>query len=348
MNLPDIRNVDLEGKRVLMRVDFNVEFESGHPREIHKIKSVCDTLEYVLSKSGVKVALLSHFGRPKGRQEEFSFENFYEAIGKILKKDLVFIPDCLGDAAKKGLQDLKEGQVLMLENVRFYEEDEKGEVDFAGKLVENFDVYVNEAFGASHRDHASITKVTSLISSFAGLNLMKEIKELSSLRDNFKNPAVALIGGAKIETKIPLIEFFSKKYDQVLVGGKLGLEAEKQGLVFSKNVFIPVDYLGDGLDVGPLTVDKFNDYLKKARTIVWNGPLGKFEDPQFRSGTAGVLEEIISNKDAHKIAGGGETVQVLEENNLISNFDFISTGGGAMLEFLVKGDLIGLKALVKN
>ncbi len=345
MNLADIRKADLEGKRILIRVDFNVEFENGKPKELHKIMAINGTLEHVLSNNEVKVALLSHMGRPKARSSEFSFGNFYKEIGNILNKDLVFVPDCIGEQVEAGLRSLKGRQALMLENVRFYKEDEDGDAGFAKKLAENFDIYINEAFGASHRSHSSLVNITEYLPSFAGLNLLKEVRELTSVRDGFERPAVALIGGAKIETKIPLIEFFSEKYDKVLVGGKLGLEAKKQGLKFKDNVSVPVDYLSDGLDIGPETVKKFRVSIKEAKTIVWNGPMGKFEDPEFRPGTVGVLREIVVNKKAKKIAGGGETIQFLEENDLLDQFDFISTGGGAMLEFLVKGTLPALEVL---
>lgn len=345
MNLKSIRETNLENKKILVRIDFNVEFEDGKPKEYHKIKAVADTIDLILSKKGVKVALLSHLGRPEKISPEFSFGNFYEEIGRILGKDIVFVSDCIGKNVKDGLKNLKEDQILMLENVRFYKEDEAGDTAFARKLAENFDVYVNEAFGVSHRSHASTVNIAKIIPSFAGLNLLKEVEELSLLRDNFDKPAVAIIGGAKIGTKVPLIEFFSEKYDCVLVGGKLGLEAEKRGITFKENVFLPVDYLGNGLDVGPKTVKEFAGYVKRAKTIIWNGPLGKFESPEFEAGTLNIMKEIVSNKGARKIAGGGETVQVLEENNLMDNFDFISTGGGAMLEFLVKGTLPALDAL---
>jgi len=345
MKLPDIRMADLEGKRVLMRVDFNVEFENGKPKELHKIKAVKDTLDFVLSKKGVKVSLLSHLGRPEKKSSEFSFRNFYKEIGIILERKPVFVSECVGGDVKKAMEKLEENGVLMLENVRFYREDEMEDAIFAGKLAENFDIYVNEAFGVSHRRHSSLVKIAEILPSFAGINLIKETEELANLREKFKKPAVAIIGGAKIETKVPLIDFFSKNYDQVLVGGKLGLEAEKQGLVFSENVFIPVDYLGNGLDIGPQTVDKFGTYIKEAKTILWNGPLGKFENPEFKKGTVEVLGKIILNKEAFKVAGGGETVQVLEEGGWLNEFDFVSTGGGAMLEFLVKGTLPALEAL---
>lgn len=347
MILSDFKNADLGNKRVLVRVDFNVEFfKDGKPKEKYKIESAKNTINFLLEKPGIKIALLSHLGRPENREKEFSFRNYYKELGKILGIELVFVEDCIGEEVKTALGGLKIGQVLMLENVRFYKEDTGGDIEFAKKLTENFDVYINEAFGASHRDHSSITKITQILPFFAGFNLQKEVEKLEKVREKFERPALALIGGAKIETKLPVIKFFAEKYNKVLVGGKLGLETEKEKIFFPQNVLTPLDYTGGGMDIGPQTVGRFKREIVGAKTIVWNGPLGKFEEPPYDKGTSEILNEIIKNKNAYKVAGGGETIQVLEEKNLIGEFDFISTGGGAMLEFLAKGTLPGIEALI--
>jgi len=348
MNLPDIKKADLENKHVLMRVDFNVEIEDGKIQEEYRIKSVKETIDFILSKSGVKLALLSHLGRPQGKDEKFSFSKIYQEIGELLEKEIIFVDDCVGEKVKIALDNLGNDQILMLENVRFYKEEEKGDVDFAKKLAENFDIYINESFGVDHRNHASLTKITELLPFFAGLNLQKEVEELGKIQEDFERPAVAIVGGAKIETKLPVIKFFAEKYDWVLVGGKLGLEAEKQNITFPNNVILPEDYKGDGLDIGPRAIRIFDDYIPQANTIVWNGPLGKFEEREFSIGTEKLLEAIRKNRTAHKVAGGGETLQFLEERDALEEFDFVSTGGGAMLEFLVKGTLPALEALEKN
>jgi len=343
MILPDIKGANLDGERVLVRVDFNVVDDNGKLKEKYRIKAAQKTIDFVLSKPGTKVALLSHLSQPG-----VSFKNAEKEIGEILDKEIFFVDDCVSEKVKTALNGLKNEQVLLLENVRLHKEEKESDNEFAKKLAENFDVFVNEAFGASHRDHASIAQTVGFLPSFAGFNLQKEIKELNKMRGDFEKPAVAIIGGAKIETKLPVINFFAKNYDQVLVGGKLGLEAEKQNIIFPDNVILPKDYCGQGLDVGPKTVKLFVDYVSQAKTVVWNGPLGRFEDEKFRKGTEDVVRAVAKNGVAYKIAGGGETIQFLEESGLIDEFNFVSTGGGAMLEFLSKGTLPALEALKKH
>ncbi|MCF7835662.1 MAG: phosphoglycerate kinase [Candidatus Marinimicrobia bacterium] len=341
-----IRNIDAKGKRVLVRVDFNVEFEDGKPKDAYKIRAVKETIDFILSNKGAKIALLSHIGRPKGKRvEELSFSGFCGEIGKILNKKIVFSSDCVGEEVEGKLNNLEEGQVLMLENVRFYMEEFENDDLFASKLAKNFDIYVNDAFSVSHRPHASLVKITEKLPSFFGFNFEQEVEKLSKLRKNYKKPTVAIIGGAKIETKLPVITFFAKNYDSVLLGGRLGIEAESRGLDFTKNVIIPKDYIDDSLDVGPETVSLFKIKIKKAKTIVWNGPLGKFEEEKYAGGTDSILKAIADNDSAYKVAGGGETVQVIEEAGFMKKFDFISTGGGAMLVFLSEGTLVALDSL---
>jgi len=350
MNLSSIKDVSFQNKRILMRVDFNVEFDeqTGRPLQIARIESAKETIDALVAQPGVKLALLSHLGRPEGRDEKFSFSKLNPEIGKILGIETVFVPDCVGDSVEQALTQLQGGQVLMLENVRFYQQDSEGDMEFAKKLSQNFDVFVNDAFGSCHRDHSSVTKVAELLPSFAGLNLLREVENLEKTRANFQRPAVAIIGGAKIETKLPVINFFSENYDYVLIGGKIGLEAESRGLRLQENVCIPSDYVGGGLDIGPQTIEKFKSHIKDAKTIVWNGPMGKFETEEFAKGTNEILGAILENKDAYKVTGGGETIQVLEERNFMDKFNFVSTGGGAMLDFLVKGSLPGIESIGKK
>lgn len=348
MILPDIRKADLKGKRVLLRVDFNVEAEGGKLKEEYKIKSAKETIDFILSFTDVKLALLSHLGRPHQKEEEFSFKNFCGQLENILDINLYFIDDCIGEKVKNAFMVLHDKRALMLENARFYEEEEAGDANFARKLAENFDVYVNESFGVDHRAHASLTTIIEFLPSFAGINLQKEALELSRARNSFEKPAVAIIGGAKIETKLPMIKFFAKNYDYVLIGGKIGLEAQKNKVILPANVILPIDYLADGLDIGPQTIEIFKKHIELAKTIVWNGPLGKFEDLAFAVGTKSIAEAVSFNAGAYKVAGGGETIQFLEQNNLMDKFNFISTGGGAMLEFFIKGTVPVLEALKRS
>lgn len=339
-------------KRVLMRVDYNTglisEKKDGTFTEEYKIKSAKDSVDYILSKRGAKLALLSHFGEPEEKQDDFSFKNLYRSFGKILGREIVFIDDCVGEKVKEGLDNLEESQILMLENVRFHKEEALNDKKFAGFLASGFDVYVNEAFGVSHRNHSSVALITEFLPSFAGFNFQKEVEELGKIRFNFKRPAIAIIGGAKIETKMPVIQFFSENYDNVLLGGKVGAEAVKNNFFPNSNVVLPEDEMGDGLDIGPKTAEKFAEYIKNGSTIVWNGPLGCFEKPPFDEGTLEVLKAVIKNKKAYKVAGGGETLQLLEQYNLNSKFNFVSTGGGAMLDFLAQGTLPGIEALISS
>ncbi|MDO8555008.1 MAG: phosphoglycerate kinase [bacterium] len=362
MNLPDLKNADMEAKRVLMRVDYNVGFISekadGTFTEEYRIKSSKDSIDYILSKRGAKLALLSHFGepaspefqrgKPEEKQDDFSFKNLYRSFGKILGREIVFIDDCVGEKVKDGLDNLKEGQILMLENTRFHKEEVLNDKKFAGSIASNFDIYINEAFGVSHRNHSSVARIAEFLPSFTGFNFQKEVEELGKIRFNFKRPAVAIIGGAKIGTKMPVIQFFSENYDYVLLGGKVGMEAIKNNFFPNSNVFLPKDEKGEGLDIGPKTVEEFAEYIKSANTIVWNGPLGCFEKLPFNEGTLDVLKTIIGNKRAYKVAGGGETLQLLEQYGLISKFNFVSTGGGAMLDFLVQGTLPGIESLINS
>lgn len=350
--MPDLKNADMEAKRVLMRVDYNVGFISekadGTFTEEYRIKSSKYSIDYILSKHSAKLALLSHFGEPEEKQDDFSFKNLYRSFGKILGREIIFIDDCVGEKVKEGLDNLKEGQILMLENTRFHKEEVLNDKKFADYIASNFDVYVNEAFGVSHRNHSSVARIAEFLPSFAGFNFQKEIEELGKVRFNFKRPAVAIIGGAKIKTKMPVIQFFSENYDNVLLGGRAGIEAIKNNFFPNSNVVLPKDEKGDGLDIGSKTVEEFAKYIKSANTIVWNGPLGCFEKPPFDEGTLEVLKAVIKNKKAYKVAGGGETLQLLEQYNLNSKFNFVSTGGGAMLDFLAQGTLPGIKALISS
>lgn len=334
-----IEKADFRGKRVLVRVDFNVEFDGEKLEEKYRILAAKPTIDFISCQRGAQIALLSHLGRPAGFDKKFSFENIYKKIGEIIGLELVFVDDCVGGKVAEALVNLKNGQVLMLENVRFYGEEEKGDEKFAEKLAANFDLYVNEAFGVSHRGHASLAKIGGFLPVCFGFNFKKEIEQLEKARDNFERPAVAIIGGAKIETKLPLINFLSKIYDYVLVGGKLGIEAESQKISFAENVILPEDYKDGDLDIGPETAKRFCSLISGAKMIVWNGPMGQFENPLFGEGTKIVLKAISGNKIAYKICGGGETVQFLEQNNAFDAFDFVSTGGGAMLKFLIEGTL---------
>ncbi|MCX6765615.1 MAG: phosphoglycerate kinase [Candidatus Moranbacteria bacterium] len=354
-----IQEVNLENKKVLLRVDFNVELENEDVMEKFKIKSCCETVEHILGQKGAKLALVSHLGRPEGKvDEKYSLRQIIDDVENILGRKIKFAESCIDEEVKKSIEELKEGEVLLLENVRFYPgEDpvkfaeaadhgaEKNYEEFSKALAKPFDIFVNDAFSVCHRDQASVTGVTKFLPSYAGLRLQKEIENLSKVRNNPDRPAVAIIGGAKIETKLPLIRNLEKTYDHVLVGGKIATEAQDQHVAFSKKVILPSDYINGRRDIGGKTIQKFTEIIETAKTLVWNGPLGKFEEKPFDNGTKKILEAVIASQ-SFSLVGGGESVQVLEENAALDQISFVSTGGGAMLEYLSGISLPGIKVLM--
>lgn len=346
MNIKKIQDANIENKKVLLRVDFNVALENGKVKEKFKIKSAKETIEYLLEKNA-KVALISHLGRPEGKiNPDFSLGQIIEDVQSILGVKVKFISDCISSEISSSLEKLSQGEIILLENVRFYPGDENNDEEFSKKLVKGFDVFVNDAFSASHRDHASVSGVAKLIPSFAGLRLQKEIEEMEKIKNDFARPAVAIIGGAKIETKLPVIKFFEEKYDNILVGGKIANEALDQKKEFSEKVILPFDFIDDRLDIGPKTLEKFKEIISSAKIIVWNGPTGKFEDEKYAVSSNEILSSILQS-GAYTLVGGGETLEILEKNNATDKIGFVSTGGGAMLEYLGGGEMPGIEILEK-
>jgi phosphoglycerate kinase len=348
MDIAKIQEGFFENKNVLVRADFNVAIAEGKVKEKFKIEACRETVEYLSSQSGTKVAIISHLGRPEGKVNlEFSLEQIKNELESIINKKILFVSDCVGDVVKEALNNLKDGEVLLLENVRFHDGDEKNDAEFAQKLSENFDFFINDAFSVCHRNQASVTGVTKYIKSYAGFWLQEEIKNLNKVIHEPEKPATAIIGGAKIETKLPLIKRFEDTYSHILVGGKIANEAISQEIVFSDKVILPVDFAEDKLDIGPETIKKFKQIISHSRVVVWNGPMGKFEQTPFDIGTREILDAVIEC-DAFTLIGGGESVQVLEENNLMDKISFVSTGGGAMLEYLSGNSMPGIEALRKT
>ncbi len=345
MNLRDVRDMDVAGKNVLFRVDFNVELnENRDVREKYKVESAKSTLDYLLSK-GAKVALLTHLGRPDGKPDPaFSVRDIADDVERILAREVLFVDDCVGEKVETALNGLGLDKVILLENVRFYSGDETNDSEFSQLLSRPFDIFVNGAFGVCHRDQASVTGVTRFLPSSAGIHLVDEVGHLTDARERPTRPAVAIIGGAKIETKLPIIRMFEEKYDRVLVAGRVAGEAEDKKIPFSDKVLLPEDYASDRLDIGEKTIRRFREEILGAKTVVWNGPLGKFENPEYAAGTNMVLESIIES-GAFSIVGGGETIIALEEAGVFQKISFVSTGGGAMLEFLSGEPLPGLLVL---
>jgi len=214
----------------------------------------------------------------------------------------------------------------------------------AKEMAEPFEVFVNDAFSQSHRNQSSITGITKYLPSCAGFRLLEEIHEMNLIKDHPIHPAVAIIGGAKIETKLPVIKFFEKKYEHILVGGKIANEALDQKIEFSDKVVLPIDFVDDRLDIGPKTVEKFKEIIAGAKTIAWNGPTGKFEDERYAKSSNEILDAVIAS-GAFVLVGGGETLEILEKNNAMGEISFVSTGGGAMLDYLSNSPMPGIEIL---
>jgi phosphoglycerate kinase len=347
MELRSMEGVDFSGARVLMRVDFNIEQSNiGDIEEHFRLDIVKKSVDRIAESAHVKIALLTHFGRPDGKPDQgYSVAKLTDAVARALDREVVFVPDCVGDSVVTALEALLPGQVLLLENVRFYAEEEKNDGEFSKRLVTPFTHYVNEAFSVCHRAHASVEAVTRLLPSYAGLRLVEELTELDRVRTAPEHPAIAIIGGAKIETKLPLIQALEQSYDAVLVGGRIANEALDQKIAFSERVLLPNDFDSSlRLDIGPQTIGYYTQIIATAKTIIWNGPMGKFEEKPYDIGTDAILHAILESK-AYVVIGGGESLAVLEKADAIGKISFVSSGGGAMLEYLSGDSLPGLVAL---
>jgi 3-phosphoglycerate kinase len=394
-SLKDIKS--LKNKTVLVRVDYNVAIKNGKVLEIERIERSFATINYLL-KNKAKVILISHLGSPGGKKiAKFSLKPVFNYLNKISKQSVCFADDCVGVKVRKQVGQLKAGQILLLENLRFHPGEEKNDAKFAWQLASSADIYVNEAFSVCHRAHASVLAITGYLPSYGGFNLVNEVENLSRLLKGFKRPAVAIIGGVKISTKIEVLENLLKKYDKVLIGGALAnnfLAAQKVNIgksfvekdfiglakklqaKFKRKLILPVDFkisrsLKSGadlkifnlstlkmmrdinfylVDIGPKTELLFESFINASKTIVWNGPMGIFEVNDFSHGTDYIARAVAlqAKGPAFGVVGGGETVAVLEKLGNKSWLDFVSTAGGAMLEFLEGKILPGIKPLIKK
>ena len=381
-SIREIKN--LKGKKVLVRVDFNVPVgDDGvvDGKEDWRIKAVLPTIQYLL-KNEAKIILMAHIGRPEGKVvEEMKLGPVQDRLSELLELSVTRAPDCIGDVVREIVDEMQVGEIVLLENLRFYKEEEENDEEFAKKLASIADIYINDAFSVSHRVHASVSAITKSLPSYAGLLLEKEVKILSEAIGNPKRPATIIIGGAKAETKLPIIKFVMDKYDYILVGGVVanvmlkakGIDIGKSMLgdidheevkkidLDDKKLYIPFDVIvcnskikrveltpmskiGDEriLDIGPDTEELFSRIIADSKMIIWNGPMGKFENEKFASGTRKIAEAVVQSK-GYKIIGGGDTITALDQFGYLDKMDYVCTGGGAMLEFLVKGTLPGLK-----
>ncbi len=349
MQLQTIHHADVTGKNVLVRVDFNESVDTmGNVKSSYKIGAAKATVDWLVEHGAAHVALLSHFGRPEGPQDmRYSLDQLKDDVARIIARDVVFVPACVGAAVADALRTTPDGTVLLLENVRYHNGEETNNGTFAGELCAPFDMYVNEAFAVCHRAHASVHAITRCLPSYAGLWLAKEVDSLTRVKNHPEQPAVAIIGGAKIETKVPLITAFAQNYATVLVGGRTAVEAMEQRMTFPDNVIFPEDFAYKFYDIGPRATAHFAVVIADAKMIVWNGPMGKIEEEAYRVATCTLLRAIADNRDAYSLIGGGETVQVAEECGVLDRVSFASTGGGAMLAFLGGEDMPGVDVLVR-
>lgn len=387
-----IKDIDVKGKRVVVRCDFNVPMQDGVITDDNRIVAALPTIKYLV-ENGAKIVLMSHMGRPKGEPKmEFTLAPVAKRLEELLGQPVKFIscPEVVNDEVKEAVATLADGEVMLLENVRFRKEETDNDAGFAKELASLGEIFVQEAFGTAHRAHASTAGIADYLPAVSGFLIEKEVKFLGSAVENPERPFVAIMGGAKVGDKIPVIENLLQKVDTLIIGGgmaytffkSMGLEIGKSildadnielaGKLLEKaeamgvKMLIPVDTVCaadfdndaetlicdrdaipadmEGLDIGPKTVELYKEALKDAKTIVWNGPMGVFEMPNFAKGTKAIAE-ILAESDAITIIGGGDSAAAAEQFGLADKMTHISTGGGASLEFLEGKVLPGIAVI---
>jgi phosphoglycerate kinase len=381
-----LSDFDLKGKKVFIRVDFNVPMENGKITDDTRIVETLPTINYVVHSLG-KVILCSHLGRPKGRIPEYSLKPVYEYLKKVLKAPVKFLEDIMSEEANKVLEELKEGEVLLLENIRFYEGETKNDLEFAKILAKFADIFINDAFSVCHRNHASVVGVPQFVPEKGiGFQMEKELKYLSKIVGKPERPFYAIVGGSKVSTKIGVLKNLLNKVDKLIIGGAMAntflaakgysvgeslLENDYIGIAkqimkeakdYGVKIYLPVDVVVERngvakkielieilkedkiYDIGESTIELFSQALEGANTLVWNGPLGYFEKPPFHKGTV-ALARKIATLPGTTIAGGGDTILAIKLAGVETSFSYISTAGGAFLEYLEGKELPGLKVL---
>lgn len=340
----------MRGKRVLIRCDFNVPLDvRGNILDDFRLRATLPTIEY-LAEQKAKVILMSHLGDPGGKRvKELSLSPIAIRLVELLGREVNFAPDCVGEVVELAIGEMQPGTIILLENLRFHEGEEENDSEFAESLAKLGNIFVQDAFGACHRRHASIVSLPGLLPSYAGLLLEKEITALNRLIKNIERPLVVVIGGKKVETKAGMIERFVNDADYVLVGHLIAQEMQERKLPFvrAKNIIFPQDEIerdGKILDIGPRTAKLFAKILRNSKTVLWNGPLGMIEEEEFSQGTLAVAKAVIES-GAFSVVGGGETMEFINRHGLADKFSHVSTGGGAMLAYLAGEKLPGLEAL---
>ena len=401
--LNDLLNLDISGKRVLLRADLNVPMNKGKVSDTTRIVGLVPTISKLVDKKA-KVIIISHFGRPEGKYDSnYSLSSivddvaleYEESTGKNI--EIKFGVDCIGNSATEAVNSLKSGEVLILENLRFHKEEEENDPEFAKKLAAHADYYINDAFSCSHREHASITGVAELLPSYAGLLLEKEVDCLSKALHNPERPMGAIVGGSKISSKIELLNSLIEKADYIFIGGgmantflyaqgveigaslcekdlkKKALEILKHAETKGCKIMLPIDVtiassLNDGkhckviktksvpkdkmiLDIGTQTVMQWNEIISNCKTLIWNGPAGAIEFPPFDNGSVALARAVAyftENNNLNSVVGGGDTVALISQAGLKDSFSYISTAGGAFLEWLEGKNLPGINALITS
>jgi phosphoglycerate kinase len=386
-------DVDVKGKRVLLRVDLNVPMDNGRVSDATRLERVAPTITEI-SDHGGKVILLAHFGRPKGRDAKDSLKPVAAALAGVIKRPVGFADDCVGEVAQQAIAAMKDGDILCLENTRFHKGEEKNDPAFVAELAKLGDIWVNDAFSAAHRAHASTEGLGHVLPAYAGRTMQAELDALGKALDHPTKPVIAIIGGAKVSTKIDLLENLVSKVDALVIGGGMAntfLHAQGVGIgkslaekdlaatalrIIDKAkaancaIILPVDAVvanqfvanapshaygldavpADGmiLDVGPQSIVRINAAIDDAATLVWNGPLGAFEIPPFDRGTMVAAKHAAERTRAKKlisVAGGGDTVAALNQAGVASDFSYVSTAGGAFLEWMEGKPLPGVEVL---
>lgn len=389
-----IEDLDVKGRRVLTRVDFNVPLDENlDVTDNTRIVAALPTIEYIIEHDG-KAVLMSHLGRPKKVDEKLRLKPAADELGRLLGKSVIMAPDCVGPEVERIVNEMAEGEVVILENLRFHKEEEANDPAFCEALAKLGDVYVNDAFGTAHRAHASTVGVTEHFTECAmGYLMEKEVNFIGEALTDPKRPFLAILGGAKVSTKIGVMESLMAKADNLLIGGamtytflramgkstgtslveedKIDLakeileKAKAKGieLVFPVDLVVAnafeddaqrkvvgIDEIPDGwmgMDIGPKSIEQFGGYIKKAATVLWNGPVGVFEKPNFAKGTFAIAE-MIADSDAISIVGGGDSVSAINQSGVADEISHISTGGGASLEYIEFGSLPGIDALTNK
>jgi len=389
------KDLDLKGKKVLLRVDLNVPMENGAITETSRIEKIIPTIK-LLSEKQAKIIILSHIGRPKGKVvKEMSLKPISEKLSFLLKKKVLFNSEPINEDTNLKIDKISNGSIIMLENIRFNKEEEINDIKFAKKMSNLGDIYVNDAFSCSHRAHASIDTITNYIPSYFGLQITEEINALEKITNKIEKPVSLVIGGSKISTKFKIINNLIKKFNNIIIvggmantilkhmgknvgksicengSGSLVKEIFENSKKYNCEIITPDDVMvsknldGNGieknidaieddemiLDIGPKTISSIEKIINKSRTVLWNGPAGYFENPNFQNGTKKILEAIsikTVNDKIFSIAGGGETVAAINKFKKSNSFTFISTAGGAFLEYLEGKTLPGIKAINQN